>query len=259
MRFIIRLILGCLLLTGCNPSTQDTLVIGTIAGPETDLVRTAAVVAQKRYGLKTKIIEFNDYNLPNEALNDGSLDANIYQHLPYLKMAKKMRHYAIEPLGKTFLYPVGVYSKRYTSMNSLPNGATIAIPNDPSNEARALILLQQAKYITLNEKNVPSVRDISANPHQFHFKSMDAAQLPRILSDVDAAIINTTFALPAGLSPTKDAILLESTDSPYVNLMVIKEHATKKAQLEKFLQAFHSDEVKTQATQIFKDAAIPAW
>lgn len=259
MRFILGLIFGCLILTSCHQSTEDTLVIGTIAGPETDLVRTAAIVAQKRFGLKIKIIEFNDYNLPNEALNDGSLDANIYQHLRYLNMAKKMRHYAIIPLGKTFLYPMGLYSKRYTTIDTLPDGATIAIPNDPSNEARALILLQHAKYITLDEKNTSGVHDIVSNPHHFHFKPIDAAQLPRILADVDAAVINTTFALPAGLSPTHDAILLESTDSPYVNLMVIKEHSHKKAQLDKFLQAFHSNEVKTQAHQIFKDAAVPAW
>ena len=259
MRFILKLLLCCLMLTSCHQSNEDTLIIGTIAGPETDLVRTAAKVAQTRYGFKTKIIEFNDYNLPNEALNEGSLDANIYQHLPYLEMAKKMRHYAIMPLGKTFLYPMGVYSKRYTNITALPDGATIAIPNDPSNEARALLLLEQAKYITLSTKNTSTLHDITANPHHFQFKLMDAAQLPRVLADVDAAIINTTFALPAGLSPTQDSLLLESTDSPYVNLMVIQENSTKKEKLEQFLQAFHSDEVKAHAHQIFQDAAIPAW
>lgn len=196
MRFILKLILCCLALTSCHQSDENTLVIGTISGPETDIVRTAANVAQTKFGLKTKIIEFNDYNLPNEALNEGSLDANIYQHLPYLEMAKKMRHYAIIPLGKTFLYPMGIYSKRYTHLSDLPDGAIIAIPNDPSNEARALLLLEQAKYITLRTKNTSSLHDVTDNPQHFQFKPMDAAQLPRVLPDVDAAIINTTFALP---------------------------------------------------------------
>lgn len=259
MRFILAFILCSFMLTGCHQSNQNTLVIGTIAGPETDLVRTAADVAEARFGFKTKIIEFNDYNLPNEALHEGSLDANIYQHLPYLEMAKKMRHYAIKPLGKTFLYPIGVYSKRYKSMRELPEGALIAIPNDPSNEARALLLLEQGKYITLHDRENANLHHITSNPHHFQFKAMDAAQLPRVLADVDGAIINTTFALPAGLSPTQDSLLLESTDSPYVNLMVIQENSSQKTKLEQFLQAFHSEEVKTKAREIFKDAAIPAW
>lgn len=258
MRIILTLLLSVVLL-GCQPSQENILVIGTIAGPETDLVRTAAAVAEQRFGLKTKIVEFNDYNLPNEALNEGSLDANIYQHQAYLTMARAMRHYAITPIGKTFLYPMAVYSKRYKTMEALPDGATIGLPNDPSNEARALILLEKAHYIRLDEKENPSVRDIQDNPHHFIFKSMDAAQLPRILPDVDAAVINTTFALPAGLSPTQDAILRENTDSPYVNLMVIQEHSPKKAALEQFLEAFHSDAVKKEASKIFKDAAVPAW
>ncbi len=258
MRIVLILLLNILLI-GCNPSRDDTLVIGTISGPETDLVRTAATVAKERFGLQTKIIEFNDYNLPNEALNEGSLDANIYQHQAYLNMAKNMRHYAITPIGKTFLYPMGIYSKRYHSMHDLPHGAIIALPNDPSNEARALILLDKQGYIQLTQKENPCVRDIAENPHQFVFKSMDAAQLPRILPDVDAAIINTTFALPAGLSPTQDAILREETDSPYVNLMVIRENSEKKEALKQFLEAFHSDAVKNEAEKIFKDAAIPAW
>jgi D-methionine transport system substrate-binding protein len=259
MRLILKILLSCMLLNSCHDSNQDTLIIGTISGPETDLVRKAADIGAEKFGLKTKIVEFNDYNLPNEALNEGSLDANIYQHLPYLKMAKKMRHYKITPLGKTFLYPMGLYSRRYTKMSALPEGAVIAIPNDPSNEARALLLLEKAHYIELTHKNTSSLHDISANPHHFQFKAMDAAQLPRILPDVDAAVINTTFALPAGLSPTQDALLLENTDSPYVNLMVIHENAPKKEKLEQFLEAYHSKEVKTEAEKIFKNAAIPAW
>lgn len=260
MRLMIRLIILICLLSACNHQpSPNTLVIGTIAGPETELVKTAAEVAKTRFNLTVKIVEFNDYNLPNEALSDGSLDANIYQHLPYLKAANKAHHYELISLGKTFLYPVGLYSKKYQSIETLPMNANIALPNDPSNEARALMLLQQAHLLTLKSIAMPSIHDIEKNPHQFQFKLIDAAQLPRILPDIDAAIINTTFAIPAGLRPSHDALIVENIDSPYVNIMVIRKNSPKIEKLKQFIEAFHSSEVKDKANNLFKDAAIPAW
>lgn len=259
MRIIISII-SLILLSACHQQpSSNTLVVGTIAGPETELVKTAADVAKTRFHLTVQVVEFNDYNLPNAALNDGSLDANVYQHLPYLTAANQANHYHLIPLGKTFLYPVGLYSKKYTSLDAIPDHATIALPNDPSNEARALMLLQQAHLITLKSTTTPGIYDIEQNPHDYQLKLLDAAQLPRILPDVDGAIINTSFAIPAGLNPTDNALLIENTDSPYVNIMVIKEDTPKREQLTQFLAAFHSDEVKAQAKKIFGDAAIPAW
>lgn len=247
-------------LSACHEqSATNTLVVGTLAGPETELVETAKEVARARYGLTIKIVEFNDYNLPNEALNDGSLDANVYQHMPYLKAAIKAHGYALVPLGKTFLYPVGVYSTRVKSITALPKHALIALPNDPSNEARALRLLASAGLITLKESDIPSLHDLTSNPHDFQFKALDAAQLSRILPDVDAAIINTTFALPAGLSPSRDALLLEDKQSPYANVIVVRRDSEKNKQLELFVLAFHSNEVKATAARLFGDAAIAAW
>lgn len=261
MRFIRLLILPLLVcLVSCQQqSSPNTLTIGTIAGPESDLVRVAKTVAQNEYGLTIRVVEFSDYNLPNAALNDGSLDANVYQHLPYLEASMKAHNYLLEPIGRTFLFPAGLYSKKVKSLEALPERARIAIPNDPSNEARALRLLAEAKLITLNDHPTPSVQDITYNPKKIRIKTLDAAQLPRILPDVDAAVINTTFAMPAGLNPSRDALISENKDSPYANLIVIPANTSKRAQLEYFIKALHSDQVKVKAQQLFGDAAIVAW
>lgn len=246
-------------LLACQPEKKPDLIIGTISGPETELVKTAKEVAKDKYGLDIKIMEFNDYNLPNDALADGSLDMNIYQHLPFLKSALSAKQYQLDVFGKTFIYPMGIYSQKIKKLAELPSHATIAIPNDPSNQTRALILMQQAGLIICAEKDTLSLHDILSNPKNLKVKELDAAQLPRILPDVDAAVINTTFAIPAGLSPTRDAIYLEGKDSPYANLMVIRHGSTKIKQLKQFLEAMHSQPVLQRAQELFGDGAIPAW
>ncbi len=261
MRFIALLSL-LVSLTGCQPQVTppNTLTIGTIAGPETDLVKAAQATAKADYDLEIKVVEFSDYNLPNEALQDGSLDANVYQHLPYLQSAQKAHGYTLEPIGRTFLFPAGLYSNKIKNLDALPERAQIAIPNDPSNEARALTLLAEAKLITLRKNtDVPNTKDIIKNPKQLRFKTLDAAQLPRILPDVDAAVINTTFAIPAGLNPMKDALLTEPKTSPYANLIVIRMDTPKRDKLELFVKAMHSDAVKEKAQALFGNAAIAAW
>jgi D-methionine transport system substrate-binding protein len=256
---IIAFILITIGLTACSKPSPNTLTIGTIAGPETELIETAKLVAEQQYGLKIKIIAFNDYNLPNEALQDGSLDANVYQHLPYLDAAIKAHGYNLQAIGKTFVYPMGMYSNKLHSLNDLPEKALIALPNDPSNEMRALLLLQKAGLITLKNTTLSNLQDIASNPHHLIFKEMDAAQLPRVLPDVSLALINTNFALPAGLSPAKNALFTEDKDSPYANIIVIKSDSLKKPQLLLFVKALNSKEVKDKAQLLFGDAAIPAW
>jgi D-methionine transport system substrate-binding protein len=257
---ITAILLFSLGLFSCNKPSKETLSIGTISGPETDLVEAAREVALKKYGLTVKIIEFNDYNLPNEALEDGSLDANVYQHLPYLNAAMKAHGYDFEIIGRSFVYPSALYSSKVKSLAALNEGAVIAIPNDPSNEARALLLLHRAGLIHLKKSSkVSSLADIEDNPKKIQIKELDAAQLPRVLTDVDAAVINTNFALAAGLSPTRDALFREGKNSPYANLIVIKKNSDKKIQLIEFVKAFQSKEVKEKAKALFGDAAIPAW
>ncbi|MFI4919371.1 MAG: MetQ/NlpA family ABC transporter substrate-binding protein [Legionellales bacterium] len=251
------IMLLCLL--SCSKPSPNTLIIGTIAGPETQLIETAKQIAEKQYGLTVKIVEFNDYNLPNQALDEGSLDANVYQHLAYLKAAIKAHGYKLQEIGRTFVYPMGIYSKKIHSLDQLPDQAIVALPNDPSNEMRALLLLQKAGLITLKNTSMGGLQDIDANPKHLVFKELDAAQLPRVLPDVDVALINTTFALPAGLSPSHDALFKEGRDSDYVNIIVIRTDTAKKAQLELFVKALNSEQVKEKAQLLFGDAAIPAW
>lgn len=256
---ILASILFSLCLVACQKPSPNTLLIGTIAGPETELAEVAKKTAHDRYGLEVKIIEFNDYNLPNAALEDGSLDANVYQHLPYLTAASEAHHYHLEVIGKTFIYPTGIYSKKIKSLDALPERALIALPNDPSNESRALLLLQKAGLITLKSTQNSTIQDIANNPKQLRFKELDAAQLSRVLPDVDAAVINTTFAIPAGLSPTRDALYTENKDSPYANLIVMRKNSNKKEQLLLFVKAFHSEPVKEKAKTLFGEDAIAAW
>ena len=256
------LILGlCALLLSCHHDTdKKMLMVGSISGPETELVEAARDVAASQ-GLPVKIVEFNDYNLPNEALADESIDMNIYQHQPYLDKALRAKHYAFTVLGKTFVYPMGLYSLKHKTLSAIPEGAVIALPNDPSNEERALILLAKGKMITLRPGHGTTVHRIRDNPKHIVFKEMDAAQLPRVLPDVDGAVINTTFAIPAGLHPSKDALLVEGSDSPYANLIVVRKvnDIQKEAAMKKFVKAMHSEAVKKKAQSLFGDAAVPAW
>jgi len=247
------------LLFACKAPQKYDLVVGTIAGPETELVEVAKKVAQEKYGMNVKVFEFTDYHFPNEALADGTLDMNIYQHLPFLKASIKAKSYPIEAIGKTFIYPMGMYSRKYKSIAELPADSAIAIPNDPSNETRALLLLEQAGLITLNKKDIMTPQDIESNPKHLKIKELDSAQLPRILPDVAAAVINTTFAIPAGLVPGKDTIYLESKNSPYANLIVVKINHQKKQEIQHFISAMHSQPVIDKAKELFGSGAITAW
>ncbi|EKD72394.1 MAG: hypothetical protein ACD_45C00684G0002 [uncultured bacterium] len=249
------------LLAACNAEDRNVLKVGTIAGPETELMEIAKQVAADNYGLKIKVIEFTDYIQPNAALNDGSIDANMFQHQPYLDQQIKDRHYNLISIGKTFVYPMGVYSAQFKNIHEIPAGAVIAIPNDPSNEGRALLLLQEAHLIKLKTTAglfATSV-DIERNPKQLIFKELDAAQLSRSLPDVAAAVINTNYAVPAGLSPTKDAIFHEGPDSPYANIIVIRKDEQNDPRMQQLVAAVQSEDVLKAAKKIFHDQALPAW
>lgn len=259
------LLIGTLLvgLLACQQKTSDqhTIKVGTIAGPETDLMEVAKKVAAQKYHLTVDIVPFTDYNMPNEALAEGSIEANMFQHQPYLDAAIKAKGYKIVAVGKTFIYPMGVYSKKITKLADLKPGAVVAIPNDPSNEARALLILQKAGLITLKPTAAATatLADIATNPKKLNFKEIDAAQLPRALPDVDLAAINTNYAMIAGLLPSRDALLIESTDSPYVNLIVVRQGEENDARVKQLIDAFQSEEVIKEANTLFKNQAIPAW
>jgi D-methionine transport system substrate-binding protein len=254
------------LLTSCDSSsTQNvankTLKLGTIAGPETQLMEVAKKVAKQKYDLNVELVTFSDYTMPNVALNDGSIDANMFQHIPYLDASIKARGFQITPVGKTFIYPMGIFSKKIKQLDEIQPGDKIAIPNDPSNEARALLVLQSAGLIKLKSKSgiTATIHDISDNPQQLKIVELDAAQLPRVLDTVTLAVINNTYAVPAGLIASKNAIFVERADSPYANVVVVRTADKNNSQIKELVAAIQSPEVATAAEKIFKGSAIPAW
>lgn len=266
MRAIFNKIGICLLislLAGCSKQASDpnTLKIGAIAGPETHLLDMAKQVAANKFHLKVDIVQFNDYSMPNTALADGSIDANVFQHQLFLDATTKAKGYNLVAIGKTFVYPMGVYSKKYTALKDLPQKAKIAIPNDPSNEARALLLLQNAKLLKLKSSigTEATAADIIENPKQLQIIELDAAQLPRVLADVDLAAINTNYAMIAHLIPSRDALFSEDKNSPYANLIVVRKADQNNPKLKQLVEALHSPEVLQAAETLFQGQAIPAW
>jgi D-methionine transport system substrate-binding protein len=262
MKHWLKILLLCstvLLVSACHD--KNVLRVGTISGPETQLMETAKEVAKANYGLDVKIIEFTDYVQPNAALNDGSIEANMFQHQPYLDQQIKNRHFKLVAVGKTFIYPMGVYSKKFKAIADIPAGAIISIPNDPSNEGRALLLLEKAGLIKLkNTSGLYSTPvDIIDNPKHLKFKELAAAHLTRSLADVDLAVINTNYAIPAGLSPTKDALYHEDTNSPYANIIVVREDEVNDPRIKQLVAAIQSEAVAKAAEAIFNGQAIPAW
>jgi len=248
---------------GCQQKSRgdNEIFIGTISGPETELMEVARQVAKQNFGLNITIFEFEDYAIPNIALAEGSIDANMIQHQPYLDIVNEQRNFNLATIGKMFVYPMAIYSKKYTRLADLPNGAIIGIPNDPSNEARALLLMQQANMLTLNNSSTLSMtpEKIKQNPKNFKFKELMAAQLPRVLGDVDAACINTNYAIAAGLSPTQDSLFHESKDSPYVNIVVVRSAEKDHTKFKQLMEALHSKAVLEKAEQLFGKEAIRGW
>jgi D-methionine transport system substrate-binding protein len=255
-------VFSLLTLFGCQSKNDSkTVSIGVISGPESELVSTAAEVMQQQHQLTLKVVEFTDYSMPNRALADKSIDANMFQHQPYLDADDKAHNYHLVALGRTFIYPMGIYSQRLKSLSNLRDHAIIAVPNDPSNEARALLLLQKNGLIQLKAgvTTLATIQDIDKNTREYQFKELDAAQLPRVLPDVDLAVINTNYALPAGLKPKQDALAIEGTDSLYANLLVVREAEKARPEFQQLLAALHSPQVQAKAKELFQDQAIAAW
>ncbi len=258
------LVVSALLLAGCgdnSTSESSPLRVGVMAGPEADVMKVATDELIKDKGIKVDLIEFSDYISPNMALSDGSIDVNAFQHKPYLDSMVEDRGFKFAVAGNTFVYPIGGYSKKITRIDQLKDGAKIAIPNDPSNEGRTLILLNDHGLITLkdpaNLKATPA--DIKSNPKKLQFIELDAAQLPRSVDDVDLAFINSTYAVPAGLLPSRDALIVEGADSPYVNLIVAREDNKNDPRILALVKAYQSDAVAKAADKLFKGSAVPGW
>ncbi|CAB3753300.1 MetQ/NlpA family ABC transporter substrate-binding protein [Paraburkholderia solisilvae] len=248
---------------GSGDGSDKVIKVGTISGPDAQIWSVVQKVA-KRDGLNVKVIEFNDYVQPNAALDAGDLDANGFQHQPYLDSQVKQRGYRIVNVGLTYISPLGVYAKKLKSLKDLPPGAKVAVPNDPSNENRALLLLQAQGVIKLKpgagtNGNNATPLDVADNPKKVKLLELDAAQLPRSLADVDAAAINTNFALAAGLQPTKDAIALEDVHGPYANLIAVRAQDKDKPWVKKLVAAYQSDDVRQFIRTEFKGSVVPSF
>ncbi|SHK74615.1 methionine ABC transporter substrate-binding lipoprotein MetQ [Chryseobacterium polytrichastri] len=257
---------GLLLFTACNKAKKEDpnhIKVGITAGPEQEIAEVAKKVAKEKYNLDVELVSFNDYVVPNEALNNGDIDANAFQHAPYLDEQSKQRGYKLAIIGKTFLYPIIAYSKKIKNISELKNGSTIVIPNDPTNGGRSLLLLQKNGLIKLKDGIglLPKVTDIVDNPKQLKIVEIEAPQLPRVLDDKEVviAIINNNFAAQAGLDEAKNGIFKEDKDSPYVNLVVAREDNKNDEKVKNFLKAYQSDEVVKKAEEIFKGGAVKGW
>lgn len=246
--------------TGTAHAQDTTVRIAVTAGPHAQIAEVARKVAA-RDGLVLKIVEFQDYIQPNAALDAGDVEANSYQHKPFLDTQIQARGYKLTAVGATVTFPMGIYSKRYKSLTDLPAGAKVGIQNDPSNSGRALQLLQKAGVIQLKPTAGISatVADVVANPKKLQIVQVEAAQLPRSLDDLDAAAINTNYALQAGLVPTRDAIAIEAAQSPYANLLVVRTADKDKPWVPKLIKAFQSPEVRQLVESQFSGSMVPAF
>ena len=215
----------------------------------------------KTEGVDLKVVEFTDYVTPNLALAEGELDANFFQHFPYLEKFSNERGLNLVSAGKIHVEPLGVFSQKIKDIKDLPNKATIAIPSDPSNGGRALILLHNSGVIKLNDPTNLYVTefDIVENPKKLKFKPIEAAQLPRVLPDVEAAVINGNYALEAGFSPVEDSLLLEGAESPYANIIAVKSGDESKEDIQKLLKALQSKKVSDYIGSNYKGGVVPAF
>jgi len=242
---------------GLALAQDKPLRVGVTAGPHAQIFEQVKKVAEKD-GLKIQIVEFTDYIQPNAALAAGDLDANAYQHKPFLDQQVKDRGYKIVSAGYTVNFPIGIYSKKVKSLKDLKEGARFGIPNDPTNGGRVLLLLQEKGLIKLKPeaglKATPL--DVIENPKKIKFVELDAAQLPRALDDLDASAVNTNFALSAGLNPAKDAIALEAAKSPYVNLLAVREQDKDKPWVAKLVKAYQSEEIRKFIQTEFKGSVL---
>lgn len=252
-------LVGCGNSASTGTSDDKVIKIGVSPEPHRAIVDVAVPVLEKE-GYKVEITEYNDYVQPNTAVSEGSLDANYFQHLPYLKEQNESKKLGLVSVGQVHLEPMGLYSKKIKSLDEITDGATIAVPNDASNEARALRLLEANGLIKIAEGELVTPKDITENPKNLKFTELEAASIPRALDDADAAVINGNYAIPAGFSPSKDAIVCEDKDSeaakPYANIIAVKEGNENTEKTKALVKALNSPEVKQFIEEKYTDGGV---
>lgn len=253
----IFLIIAVFYLKNNSSNSMPSLKIGVTSGPHAMIVDHIQKQA-KNQGLDIKIVEFDDFILPNASLAHGDIQVNSYQHKPFLDEQIANRKYKLQSIAKSVLMPMGIYSHKIQSINEIKNKAKIGIPNDPTNSGRALLLLQKAGIITVKNKEIPTILDITSNPKELEIIELDAPLLPRSLDDLDAAAINTDWVFLAKIDPEM-AIYIEATDSPYTNIIVVRQGDENLPEIKKFVELYQSEDTKKFIESTFKGAILTSW
>lgn len=239
---------------------KATIKVGIMSGEDEDVWRVVTQEAAKK-GLSVATVVFNDYTQPNEALERGEIDANAFQHQPYLDSQIKTQGYHIVPAGYTAVWPIGLYSKKHASVAELPQGAVIGVPNDPSNEGRALRVLQNEGLIKLRDGTgiLATVADIEDNPTKIEIKELDAGIVGRSIDDLDAAVVNTDWALKSGLTPQERIAQEPVADNPYRNFIAVKAGSENEPWVKTLVSSYQNDTVRAEFDRVYKGTGISAY
>ncbi len=256
---------GLAVIAACSPGADkadagDSLTVAATAVPHAEILEfIKPTMAEQGVDLRVRV--FNDYVQPNMVVDQGQADANYFQTGPYLEDFNATRGTKLKIVAGVHVEPFGAYSRRWKSLGEIPQGATVAIPNDPSTIGRSLLLLHRSGVITLKDpqNELSTLKDIAANPKGLKFRELEAPALPRVLDQVDMALINTNYALDAGLNPTRDALAIESKDSPYVNFLVAREDRASDPRILKLAETLRSPRVKAFIEEKYKGAVLPAF
>ena len=241
---------------------EGTVRVGVLLGSaEEELLEKAKKIAAQTYDMHIIIVPYRYMSEINQSLSDHKIDANFFQYPAYLDYSEKKYGYHLVSMGETYVYPMGVYSKKIHNILELHQRSSIAIPNEPTNEARALFLLEKAGLIRMKSDTnmIATTNDILSNPHDFEFKKLSSDEILDALPNVDIALINAGFALTAGLTPSKDALVIENINANYANVLVTREDEKDQLQLKALIEILRSPAVSNVANEIFKGDAIPAW
>jgi len=265
LRIVLSVVIALSVLTfsGCSSDKSEgkkKLVVGASPTPHALILKEIQPILAEK-GIELEIKEFTDYVTPNTALNDKQLDANFFQHTPYMENFAKENNMELVAAAKVHVEPMGAYSDKIKSIDELKDGALVAIPNDPTNEGRALLLLQKQGLIRLKDENelIQTPKDIVENPKNLQFKELEAAQLPRVLQDVDLAIINTNYALEGDLNPMEDAIFMEDKDSPFPNVLTVRPDNQNDPAIQELAKALNSETVRKFIEENYGSSIIPAF
>ena len=255
-----RILAALVAVAALSAQANDTLTVAATAVPHAEILEfVKPQLAQQGVDLNIKV--FTDYIQPNVQVAQKAMDANFFQHQPYLDEFNKGRGTDLVSVTGVHLEPLGAYSSKIKELEELGNGANVVVPNDATNGGRALLLMQKYGLIRLKDQSniLATTKDIVENPKGLKIRELEAATIPRVLTQVDLALINTNYALEAKLDPSKDALFIEGSDSPYVNILVARPDNKDSAPMQKLAAALHSPELKAFIIEKYKGAVVPAF